>query len=148
MSKFFIHEELLCRSYILAHLRRRDTFRDQLEVPTSLRSLPSMPAMTYQHLVVILPSKGTFGKIRDRYWWPMMHSDVAENVEGCLSCQHRKTSHLPPIMLTGHRLVTKSFQAVAVDLAEYKSRLEGNRFILFVTNYQMRFFILIPIKSK
>ena len=30
MSKFFIHEGLLCRSYVPAHLRRRDTFRDQL----------------------------------------------------------------------------------------------------------------------
>ena len=39
MSKFFIHEGLLCRSNVPAHLRRRDTFRDQLVVPQSLRKL-------------------------------------------------------------------------------------------------------------
>ena len=39
MSKFFIHEGLLCRCYIPAHLRRRDTFRDQLGAPVSLPTL-------------------------------------------------------------------------------------------------------------
>ena len=39
MSKFFIHEGLLCRCYVPAHLRRRDIFRGQLVVPKSLRTL-------------------------------------------------------------------------------------------------------------
>ncbi|CAB1111480.1 unnamed protein product [Ectocarpus sp. CCAP 1310/34] len=39
MSKFFIHEGLLFRSYVPVHLRRRGTFRDRLVVPDSLRKL-------------------------------------------------------------------------------------------------------------
>ena len=38
MSNFFIHEGLLCLFYIPDHLRRRDTFRDQLVMPKSLRT--------------------------------------------------------------------------------------------------------------
>ena len=77
-----------------------------------------------------------------------MHSYVAEHVESCLSCQHRKTSHRPPALPTGHRPVTKPFQVVAVDLVECKSKSEGNRFILSVIDHLTRFLILIPIKSK
>ena len=79
---------------------------------------------------------------------PTMHSDVAEHVESCLSCQYRKTSHRSPTLPTGHRPVTKPFQVVAVDLVEYKSKSGGNRFILSVIDHLTRFLILIPMKSK
>ncbi|CAB1098409.1 unnamed protein product [Ectocarpus sp. CCAP 1310/34] len=48
----------------------------------------------------------------------------------------------------GHRPVTNPFQVVAVDLVEYKSQSEGNRFILSVIDHLTRFLILIPIPSK
>ena len=118
MSKFFIHEGLLCRSYVPAHLRRRDTFRDQLVVPQSLRKLVINACHDLPAPGGHLAFKGTFDKVRDRYWWPTMHSDAAEHVESCLSCQHRKTSHRSPTLPTGHRPVTKPFQVVAVDLVE------------------------------
>ena len=35
-----------------------------------------------------------------------------------------------------------------MDLVEYKSKSEGNRFILSVIDHLTRFLILIPIKSK
>ena len=53
MSKFFIHEGLLCRSYALTHIRRPATYRDQLVVPQSNLSL--MHVMTYPYTVVISP---------------------------------------------------------------------------------------------
>ena len=146
-SKFFIHEGLLRRSYVPAYLRRRDTFRDQLVAPKSLRTLVinachDLPS-SGGHLAV----KDTFDKSRDNYWWPTMHSDVAEHVESCLPCQRRKTSHRSPTLPIGHRPVTRPFQVVAVDLVEYKSMSEGNRFILSVIDHLTRFLILIPIKS-
>ena len=95
-----------------------------------------------------LAFKGTFDRVRDRYWWPTMHSDVSQHVESCLPCQRRKTSHRPPTLPTGHRPVNKPFQVVAVDLVEYKSKSEGNRFILSVIDHLTRFLVLIPIKSK
>ena len=95
-----------------------------------------------------LAFKGTFDKARGRYRWPAMHSDVAEHVESCLPCQRRKTSHRSPTLPTGHRPVTRPFQVVAVDLVEYTSKSEENRFILSVIDHLTRFLILIPIKSK
>ena len=63
MSELFIHEGLLCRSYVPAHLRRRDTFRDQLVVPKSLRT----PVINACHDLSSsgrhLASKGTFDKV-------------------------------------------------------------------------------------
>ena len=96
MSKFFIHEGLLCRAYIPAHLRRRDTFRDQLVVPESLQKLVTNACHDLPASVGHLAFKSTFDRVRDRYWWPTMHSDVAGHVQSCLSCRHRKTSHRPP----------------------------------------------------
>ena len=84
MSKFFIHEGLLCRSYAPTHLRRRDSFRDQLVVPQSLRTLVINACHDLPASGGHLAFKGTFDKVRDRYWWPTMHSDVAEHVESSL----------------------------------------------------------------
>ena len=148
MSKFFIHEGFLCRSYAPAHLRRRDSFRDQLVVPKSLQTLVINACHDLPASGGLLVFKGTFDKVRDLYWWPTMHSDVAEHVESCLPRQRRETSHRPPTLPTGHRPVTIPFQIVAVDLVEYKSKSEGNRFILSVIDHLTRFLVLIPIKSK
>ena len=148
MSYFFLNEGLLFRSYLPGHLRKRSTFRDQLVVPTSLRkivinSCHDLPA-SGGHLAF----KATFDTIRDRFWWPTMSTDVRTHIEACLSCQHRKSSHRPPKLPVGHRPVTHAFQCVAVDLVEYKSLSQGNRFILSVIDHFTRFVVLIPIKDK
>ena len=148
MSKFFIHEGFLCRYYVPAHLRRRDTFCDQLVVPKSLRTLVINACHYLPSSGGHLAFKGTFDKVRDRYWWPTMHSDVAEHVESCLPCQRRKSSHRSPTLPTGHRPAARPFQIVAVDVVEYKSKSEGNRFILSVVDHPTRFLIMIPIKSE
>ena len=51
-------------------------------------------------------------------------------------------------MPVGHSPVTRAFRYVAVDLVEYKSLSQGNRFILSVIDHSTRFVILIPIKDK
>jgi len=77
-----------------------------------------------------------------------MPTDVRTHIETCLSCQHRKTSHRSPKLPVGHRPVMRAFQCVAVDLVEYKSLSQGNRFILSVIDHLTRFVILIAIKDK
>ena len=125
---------------------RRSTFRDQLVVPTSLRrivinSCHDLPA-SGGHLAF----KETLDTIRDRFWWPTMSTDARTHIEACLSCKHRKSSHRPTKTPVGHRPVTRAFQCVAVDLSEYKSLSQGNRFILSVIGHFTRFVVLIPIK--
>ena len=77
-----------------------------------------------------------------------MSTDVRNHIGACLSCQQRKPSHRPPKLPVGHRPVTRAFQCVVVDLVEYKSLSQGNRFILSVIDHLTRFVVLIPIKDK
>ena len=77
-----------------------------------------------------------------------MSTDDRTHIEACLSCQHRKSSYHPTKLPVGHRPVTRVFQCVAVDLVEYKSLSQGNRFIRSVIDHLTRFVILIPIKDK
>ena len=139
---------MLIRSYLPGHLRKRSTFCYQLVVTTSLRknvmnSCHDLPA-SGGHLAF----KATFDTIRDIFWWPTMPTDVRTHIETCLSCQHGKPSHRPPKLPVGHRPVTHAFQRVAVDLVEYKSLSQGNRFILSVIDHLTRFVVLIPIEDK
>ena len=145
---FYLRDGILFRSYLPGHLRRRGDFRDQLVVPASLRKLVMNSCHDLPASGGHLAFKGTYDKVRDRFWWPTMHIDVALHVETCLSCQHRKTSRRPPKLPVGHRPVTRSFQCVAIDLVEYKSMSEGNRYILSVIDHFTRFVILIAIKNK
>ena len=108
MSKFFLHEGLVCRSYRPGHLRRRGDFRDQFVVPVSLRKLVINACHDLPSSGGHLAFKATFDKVRDRYWWPTVHTDVQHHVKSCLSCQHRKTSHRPPKLPTGHRPVERN----------------------------------------
>ena len=68
MSKFFIHQGLLCRSYVPAHLRRQDTIRDQLVVPESLRTLVINAFHDLPSSGGHLAFNGTFDKVQDCYW--------------------------------------------------------------------------------
>ena len=77
-----------------------------------------------------------------------MSTDVRTHIEACLFCQHRKSSHRPPKTPVGHRPVTRAFQCVAVDLVEYISLSQRNRFILSVIDQRSRFVILIAINNK
>ena len=58
------------------------------------------------------------------------------------------SSHRPPKLPVGHRPIMRAFQCVAVDLVEYKSLSQGNRFIVSVIDHLTRFVVLIPIKDK
>ena len=88
MSQFFLHEEALFRSYVPGHLRKRNTFRDQLVLPSSLRSLVLNACHDSPASGGHLAFKATFDKIRDRYWWPSLGKDVAEHIRQCVACRH------------------------------------------------------------
>ena len=97
---------------------------------------------------IFLAFKATFDIIRHRFWWPTMSTDIHTHIEACLSCQHSTSSHRPPKLPVGHRPVTRAFQCVAVDLVEYKSLSQGNRFILSVIDHFTRFVVWYPSKIK
>ena len=145
MSYFFLNEGLLFRSYLPGQFRKPSTFSDQFVVPTSLRkivinSCHDLPA-SGGHLYFI----ATLDIVRDRFWWPIIPTDV--RIEVSLSCQHRKLSHRPPKLPAGHRPVMHVFQCIAVDLVDRTCLSQGNRFNLSVIDHLIRFVILIPLKN-
>ena len=110
MSHFFLHENTLFRSYLPGYLRKRSTFRDQLVVPSALRTLVLKACHDSPASRGHLAFKATFDKIRDRYWWPTVGKDVQTHCQECVACQHRKTSHRTPKLPVGHRPISRPFQ--------------------------------------
>ena len=148
MSQFFLQEKALFRPYFPGYLRKRSSFRDQLVVPSGLRKLVLKECHDSPVSGGHLAFKATFDKIRDRYWWPTLGTDVQTHCRQCVACQHWKTSHLPPKLPVGHRPITFPFQCVAIDLVEYKASKKGFRYVLSSIDLLTRFLILVPLKDK
>ena len=148
LSQFFLQEDALFRSYLPGYLRKRSSFRDQLVVPSGLRKLVLKECHDSPASGGHLAFKATFDKIRDRYWWPTLGTDVQTHCRQCVACQHRKTSHRPPKLPVGHRPITRPFQCVAIVLVEYKAYKQGFHYVLSCIDHLTRFLILVPLKDK
>ena len=148
MTKYFLNDKILFRSYLPGYLRKRPEFRDQLLVPSALRELVLHACHDAPASGGHLAFKATYDKLRDRYWWQSMSKDVAKHIKHCLSCQHRKTSRRSPPLPVGHRPVTRPFQCVAIDLVEYKSVSQGCKYVLSVIDHLTRFLVLVAIPDK
>ena len=138
---------VLYRSYLPGHLRKRISFRDQLVVPSVLRSL-IMQACRLPASGGHLAFKATFDGVRDRYWWPTMQRDIQSYCNSCDACQRRKTPHRRPLLPTGNIPVDRPFQRVAIDLVEYKTVSQGCKYVLSVINHLIRFVIFDAIPNK
>ena len=113
-TNFFIVDGVLYRSYLPGHLRKRSSFRDQLVVPSVLRSLIMQACHDLPAYGGHLAFKGTFDRVRDRYWWPTMQGDIKSYRTSCDACQRRKTSHHRTPLPTGHVPVDRPFQRLSL----------------------------------
>ena len=148
MSHFFTHEGRLYRSYLPGNIRKLSTFKDQLVVPTQFRTMIMEACHDLPGSGGHLSFKGTFDKIRDRYWWPAMSRDVTDHVKHCVSCQRRKSTTRPPELPTGHRPASRPFECVALDLVHYQQPSKGCHYVLSIIDHFTRFLLLVPIADK
>ena len=151
MSYYSENGGLLYRFYLPGHLRKRNTFRDQLVIPSACIPMvlhachdPSGGHLAYKH---------TFDKVRDRFWWPTSHHDVKTWCQDCRACQRRKTSHHRPKLPTGHLPVDRPFQRVSLDLIEYKTESVSPPglkclYALTIIDHLTRFAALVAIPGK
>ena len=95
-----------------------------------------------------LAFKATLNRVRDRYWWPTMQGDIQSYCTKCDACQRRKTLHRRPPLPTGHVLVERPFQRVAIDLVEYKTVSQGCKYVSSVIDHLTRSDILAAIPNK
>ena len=75
MSYYSENGGLLYRSYLLGHLRKRSTFRDQLVIPSAC--MPMVLHACHDHAMSggHLAYKLTFDEVPDIFWWPTLHHD-------------------------------------------------------------------------
>ena len=118
MSYYSENGGFLFRSYIPGHLRKRNTFRDQLVILSA--SIPMVLHAWHDHAMSggHLAYKHTFNKVRDRFSWPTLHHDVEAWCQDCHACQRRKTPHRRPKLPTSHLPVDRPLRSVSINLVE------------------------------
>ena len=145
--------DLLYRSYLPGHPRKRSTFRDQLVIPSAY--IPMVLHACHDHAMSggHLAYKYTFDKVRDRYWWPTLHHDVKTWCHHCHACQRRKTPHRRTKLSTDHVPVDRSFQRVSKDLVEYKTESVSptglkRSYALIIINHFTRFAVPVALPDN
>ena len=118
---------------------QRDETRQQLAVPKSLRT----EILRMQHDEILAGHLGfnkTYERMRERYWWPNMWTEVKEYVLSCPECQQQKASrHKPYGLLAPITGVSRPFEKVACDVVGPLPRSNsGNRYLLTFTDYMTR----------
>ncbi|MEM7282981.1 MAG: DDE-type integrase/transposase/recombinase [Pseudomonadota bacterium] len=153
MSYYSIQDDILYRSYLPGHLRKRGTFRDQLVLPEALRGFVLHSCHDHALSGGHLGFKPTYEKIRQRYWWPTVSRDVRNWCRDCQACQRRKTAHNRPKIPTGHIPVERPFQRVSIDLVEYKTISQSSagvpcKYVMSVMDHLTRYALFVPIPNK
>ena len=128
------------------HLRKRSSFRDQLVMPKTLRSLVINACQDLPASGGHVAFKATFDRVRDRYWWPTMQGDILSHCSTCEACQHRKTPHRRPPSPKGHVPVERPFQRVAIGVVKYKTISQDCKYVMSVIDHLTRFVIIAPIR--
>ena len=145
--------DLLYRSYLPGHLRKRSTFRDHLVIPSACISMVLHAchdhAMSGGHLAY----KHTFDKVRDRFSWLTLHHDVKTWYQDCHAYQRRKTPHRRPKLPTGYLPVDRPFQRALIDIVEYKTESVSPTglkcsYALTIIDHLTRFAVLVALPDK
>ncbi len=117
----------------------RDETRQQLAVPKSLR----MNILRMQHDEILAGHLGfnkTYERMRERYWWPNMWTEVKEYCPVMSGMSAAKAScHKPYGLLAPITGVSRPFEKVACDVVGPLPRSNsGNRYLLTFTDYMTR----------
>ena len=143
----------LYRSYLPGHLRKINTFRDQLVIPSAC--IPMVLHACHDHAKSggHLAYKHTFDKVRDRLWRPTLHHDVKTWCHDCHAYQRHKSPHRRAKLPTGHLHVDRPFQRVSIDLVEFKTKSVSPTglkysYALTIIDHLTQFAVLVALPDK
>ena len=89
----------------------------------------------------------TLNRVKDRYFWPGMFTDVKEWCEKCVKCQ-KKRDAVPKLRAPLQPITTsRPRELVTIDLVEYPVSNDGNRYALVVIDNFTKYLELFPIKD-
>ena len=93
----------------------------------------------------------TTDKIKSRYFWPNMRSDIEQYVSSCKSCQYKNMSHLPKAGLMIPIKTQAPFEMIGIDfLGRFPKSIKNNQWILVATDYFTKWAIVeaLPFATK
>ena len=147
-----IDDYFLSEDGLLFHLwtpkgRRRTTTHQQLVIPAALR----YEVLTWGHddpTAAHLGTVKTYEKLRIRYYWRNMFSDIQHWSKSCSDCAMRKTPrnrHKAPLLPIP---VQDAFDRVACDIiGPFPTTKSGNRYVLIFTEYLTEWVEGFPLPS-
>jgi hypothetical protein len=90
---------------------------------------------------------GTLSLIKDRFYWPGMHSDVEKWITECGRCTRRKTPTTQQAPLVN--IVTSApLELVCMDYLTLEASKGGYQHILVITDHFTKYALVIPISNK
>lgn len=91
----------------------------------------------------------TLSRLRERYYWPNMVSDVQEIVKSCETCHASKTTNAFKRPIMGNQLITeRPFQRLYIDfMGPYPRSKEGNTVIFVCLDHFSKYVFLEPLRA-
>lgn len=119
------------------------------------RVLPKNQRVEVLHQLHDAPTAGhlgiykTFSRVKEQYYWPKMHQDIARYVNRCRVCQATKSSQNKPSGLCGQRRgVNVPWAMISADLlGPFPRTTSGFKYVLVVMDTFTKFSLLFPLRS-
>ena len=92
--------------------------------------------------------KITISKIKSKYWWPKMHSDIKTYVRSCEICATMKQKPMTPLVPLHPLPVEDLFHRIQIDHIGPITRTQsGHCHILVITECLSNYTMAIPVRS-
>ena len=91
----------------------------------------------------------TYWKLRCRYYWPQMKSDVVRYVRACTVCAAHKPEQRAPAGYMGRRpAVTKPWQRISLDfIGPLPTSSKGHKYVLVITDDFSKYVHVAPLRT-
>ena len=90
----------------------------------------------------------TYKKVKKRFYWKKIYSDVKEWCDSCKTCQQSKTPRLKPAGQAKIFMATRPFELVAMDIVgPLPTTARGHKFVLVITDNFTKWVEAYPLIS-
>jgi len=142
LDEFELRDDLLYHNRVLP-----ERVIQQLVIPRSLRN----KVLELSHCDRSAAHPGifrTYCRLRDRYYFPQMLSEVRKFVQACNECQRRKGLVSRQAPLASMPDVFQPLERVSADLIDMVPSARGHRYVLVIVDHFSRFLQMVPLVDK
>ena len=145
----FDEEGILVRALHSSNKRGRQSSKTQTVVPIAIRT-EIIRALHDTALAGHLGYHKTYERIKDKFYWPQMATEIKNYCQTCHACQmHKPPSRIRRSPLKPLEAVYNPFDRIAMDLiGPLPETMRNNVYVLTITDYCTRWAEAIPIPNK